>query len=220
MTTDREIDEAIKALAEPATPHEGDKPVTMSTCGGCGGPHRFDTSVPSVLWNRVVRAQGLSDYLCLPCIVRAFAKAGVSFPATLWGDGFDGLPIAVEINGAVSTAAREVSEQNNHLRGALSEIMDRARDAHTAACRARPASAPPVARATARQDALLAAAALVLQGCKDHHYHGSDEPCGICTDHAAAIRRRAGFELVTDLRPIASSTRRASRAPTVGERTP
>lgn len=51
-------------------------------CGGCGGPHRFDTSVPSVLWNRVIRSQGLSEYLCAACIVREFAKAGVSFTAT------------------------------------------------------------------------------------------------------------------------------------------
>lgn len=96
-------------------------------CGGCDGPHRFDTSVPSVLWNRVVRAQGLSDYLCTACIVRAFAKAGVSFTATLYGDGFDGLPIAVEINGATATTAHEVSEQNNTLRAALWDVHDRAR---------------------------------------------------------------------------------------------
>lgn len=91
-------------------------------CGGCGGPHRFDTSVPSVLWNRVVRAAGLADYLCATCVVRAFAKAGVSFTATLYGDDFDGLPISVEINGATSTAAHEIQEQNNSLRAALYKL--------------------------------------------------------------------------------------------------
>lgn len=98
-------------------------------CGGCGGPHRFDTSVPSALWNRVIRAQGLSDYLCTSCIVRAFAASGVSFTATLWGDGFNGLPLAVEINGEASTAAHELGEENNQLRATLISIHDCARAA-------------------------------------------------------------------------------------------
>ena len=68
----------------------------VSACGGCGGPHRFDTSVPSVLWNRVIRPLDIGEYLCLTCIVREFAKAGISFTATLWGDGLGGLPIAGE----------------------------------------------------------------------------------------------------------------------------
>lgn len=64
-------------------------------CGGCGGLYRFDTSVPSPLWNAVIRANGGSEYLCTACIVRAFAKAKVSFTATLWGDGFSGEGIVV-----------------------------------------------------------------------------------------------------------------------------
>lgn len=107
-------------------------------CGGCGGPHRFDTSVPSVLWNRVIREQGLSEYLCTACIVREFAKAGVSFTATLWGDGVDGIPIAVEVNGGIATAAHELDEENSHLRAALSAIQDRTDAALGDAQRGRP----------------------------------------------------------------------------------
>ena len=87
------------------------------------GPHRFDTTVPSVLWNRVIRARGDNEYLCTTCIVRAFARAGVSFTAVLYGDDFPGgLPIAVEINGALAVAAYELGEQNNTLRAALDEL--------------------------------------------------------------------------------------------------
>ena len=114
----------------------------VSACGGCGGPHRFDTSVPSVLWNRVIRPLDIGEYLCLACIVREFARAGVSFTATLWGDGFDGLPIAVEVNGAASRAAYELNEENNRLRSTLHEVHDRCRaaldDATRAALRATP----------------------------------------------------------------------------------
>jgi hypothetical protein len=106
-------------------------------CGGCGGPHRFDTSVPSVLWNRVIRSQGISEFLCTSCIVREFARAGVSFTATLWSDEFHGLPIAVEVKGAVSTAAHELDEENNRLRSALSKVHDQAREALDDATRPR-----------------------------------------------------------------------------------
>lgn len=88
----------------------------VEKCGGCGGPCEFETSVPSVLWNRVVRPLGGSEYLCLSCIVKAFAIAGVSFTGELYGGDFHGLPIAVEINGAVSTAPLELNEENNRLR--------------------------------------------------------------------------------------------------------
>lgn len=54
------------------------------TCGGCGGPHTFDTSIYSELWNGVIRANGYDDTLCLSCIVRAFGKAGVAFSARLF----------------------------------------------------------------------------------------------------------------------------------------
>lgn len=65
------------------------------TCAGCGGPHPFDTSVPSVDWNRVIRSQGLPEYLCLTCIVKAFATAKESFTASLWSQQWDGLPIQI-----------------------------------------------------------------------------------------------------------------------------
>lgn len=55
-------------------------------CQLCGGPHPFDTSVPSDRWNAVIRAKNLPDYLCLICIVQAFGEEGKSFTATLWGD--------------------------------------------------------------------------------------------------------------------------------------
>jgi len=64
-------------------------------CGGCGGPHRFDTSIPNELWNEVIRAKGISEYLCTSCIVREFALAGKDFTATLWSDDFNGVSLAV-----------------------------------------------------------------------------------------------------------------------------
>ena len=99
-----------------------DRDKELLNCDACDRPCAFETSVPSVLWNRVVRAQGLDEYLCAACIVRIFAKAGVSFTAELHGDGFNGLPIAVEINGAASTAPIELSEENNRLRVALAAL--------------------------------------------------------------------------------------------------
>lgn len=67
-------------------------------CAQCGGPHDFDTSVDSEIWNRVIRAKELPEYLCTTCIVREFAKAGESFSAKLWGEEFKGTPITVAIN--------------------------------------------------------------------------------------------------------------------------
>jgi hypothetical protein len=52
-------------------------------CAQCGGPHDFDTSIPSELWNHVIRAKGLPEYLCTTCIVREFVRAGTSFTANL-----------------------------------------------------------------------------------------------------------------------------------------
>lgn len=57
----------------------------LMTCQRCSGPHEFDTSVPSELWNTVVRPRGF-DTLCLNCIVVLFVEAGVDLRATLWGD--------------------------------------------------------------------------------------------------------------------------------------
>lgn len=59
-------------------------------CALCGGPHAFDTSVPTHLWNEVIRAQGLPEYLCTTCIVKEFVKARRDFTARLYGDGFAG----------------------------------------------------------------------------------------------------------------------------------
>jgi hypothetical protein len=86
------------------------------SCGGCGGPHRFDTSIPSVIWNRVIRAKGLSEYLCTSCIVREFALAGVSFTAELYGDDLHGMPIEVQIANQAATSVVEVNDENNRLR--------------------------------------------------------------------------------------------------------
>lgn len=94
-------------------------------CQWCGGPHLFDTSVPSVRWNAVVRARGLPDALCLSCIVAAFAEAGESFTATLWSgsDGpFDGLPIEIRIGNQAATDAATISNENTALRARLAVI--------------------------------------------------------------------------------------------------
>jgi hypothetical protein len=73
---------------------------TQPPCGRCGGPHRFDTSVDSVAWNRVIRAQTLPEYLCLSCIVLAFVAAGeTALNATLWGEGLDGVAVAMRFKG-------------------------------------------------------------------------------------------------------------------------
>lgn len=71
----------------PSDSHEG-TPVAAPVnppCGLCGGPHPYDTSVPSILWNAVVRVRALPEYLCLTCIVRIFAQSGESFTAELIG---------------------------------------------------------------------------------------------------------------------------------------
>lgn len=71
--------------------------VLAGRCSGCGGPHEFDTSVPSELWNKVIRGGGYADYLCLTCIVAAFAHQGQDFTATLWGGNFRGTAIEVRV---------------------------------------------------------------------------------------------------------------------------
>lgn len=91
-------------------------------CGGCGGPHQFDTSVPSVAWNAVIRARGLSEFLCTTCIVREFVLAGRSFTAEL----FDGKTksdesvtfhtIEVRVDGQAALDAAAVQSENNDLR--------------------------------------------------------------------------------------------------------
>jgi len=88
-------------------------------CSGCGGPHPFDTTVPSVVWNAVIRANHLPDYLCLTCIVAAFVRVNRSFTANLIGGGFHGIPIEVRVNGVVAQDASRISEENTRLRSAL-----------------------------------------------------------------------------------------------------
>ena len=94
-------------------------------CSGCGGPHPFDTSVPSVVWNDVIRAKGLPEYLCLTCVVREFVRARRSFTATLWGDGCGGFPIEVRMNTAVARDAEAISEENTALRVKIRDLEGR-----------------------------------------------------------------------------------------------
>lgn len=89
-------------------------------CNGCGGAYRFDTSLPSVVWNRIMRVNGEGpELLCAACIILAFVKAGESFTAELFGAGFTGVPIEVRINGAAATDAALIQGENNQLRAAL-----------------------------------------------------------------------------------------------------
>lgn len=103
----------------------------QSLCAGCGGPHQFDTSVPSPLWNQVIRTKGLPEFLCTTCIVREFVRAGVSFSATLWSveHNFRGLPISVSVGGNIDWTVARLMDENAELRAALSFILDKARDA-------------------------------------------------------------------------------------------
>lgn len=110
----------VRACSSAPAPAE----TTQPPCSQCGGPHPFDTTVPSAHWNAVIRAQGLPDYLCLTCIVREFAKRGESFAATLTGDGFHRLPIEVRIGTQEARTAHLVSEQNTRVRAVLSSLLD------------------------------------------------------------------------------------------------
>lgn len=69
----------------------------LTHCQQCGGTHAFDMSLPSDVWNRVIRGGGYPDTLCSSCIIRAFAVAGESFTATLWGDNLEGIRITVTL---------------------------------------------------------------------------------------------------------------------------
>jgi len=101
----------------------GDTDTPNPPCGQCGGPHPFDTTIPSAVWNATIRAQGLPDYLCLTCIVRAFACAGQSFTAELIGGPFHGgLPIEVRVRGDVATDAARISDENTALRARIREL--------------------------------------------------------------------------------------------------
>lgn len=75
-----------------------DAHATEPPCALCGGPHPFDTTIPSALWNAVIREHGLPDYLCATCILRAFVQAGRSFTAELWSPELNGVPITVGVS--------------------------------------------------------------------------------------------------------------------------
>jgi hypothetical protein len=92
-------------------------------CQGCGGPHPFDTTIPSPLWNQVVRARKLPEFLCASCILRVFAGEGVSFTAELWGDRFTGMPIEVRVRSAAAEVAALLNAENTTLRAALVKAM-------------------------------------------------------------------------------------------------
>ena len=102
--------------------------MTDGICSGCGGPHRFDTSVPSTLWNAVVRAEHLPEYLCTTCIILAFVAADRSFTATLWGNGLNGVPIELRIHNQAAIDAQLVTEENNALRAELFRLQQHLAD--------------------------------------------------------------------------------------------
>ena len=85
-------------VVAPPTAPEGSGPIPASgsafdappPCSKCGGPHPFDTSVNSEQWNAVIRGGGLPDYLCLYCIIEAFAEAGQGFEAQLYSERLGG----------------------------------------------------------------------------------------------------------------------------------
>lgn len=66
-------------------------------CALCHGPHPFDTSVPSELWNAVIRAAGTPDFLCLFCIIEKFSEAKKGFSAKLYGDGLGQVSIRMRV---------------------------------------------------------------------------------------------------------------------------
>ena len=91
-------------------------------CDLCGGPHPFDTVVPSAVWNRVVRAQKLPDYLCLTCIVRTFVSAGESFTAELIGAAIVSTALEIRIDSRDAKDTVLVSEENTALRARIQEL--------------------------------------------------------------------------------------------------
>ena len=95
------------------------------TCSGCGGPHPFDTTVPSVVWNEVIRGDGLPDYLCMTCIVAAFVRVGRSFTASLVGSSFHCEAIEIRIHNKAATDAERISEENTRLRVSIFELQSK-----------------------------------------------------------------------------------------------
>lgn len=95
-----------------------------SKCRGCGGKYAFDTVVPSVVWNEVIRAKGTPEFLCAACIIREFAKADQSFTAELWSAEFAGLPVGIHFNCRSARTSQRVSEENTDLRRRLRAAED------------------------------------------------------------------------------------------------
>lgn len=91
-------------------------------CLQCGGPHDFDTSVPSAVWNATIRAKKLPEYLCLTCIVREFVREGKGFTAQLWNEEFNGVPIEIVVNGQNANDAAEISDENTAYRVRIREL--------------------------------------------------------------------------------------------------
>lgn len=108
-----QVEPFVPALA---AHREGPATADPPPCAKCGGPHPFDTSIPSPTWNAVIRAAELPDYLCLPCIVKAFIAAGQSFTATLFSDTMNGDEIEVTVNSALCQDVERLSEENNRFR--------------------------------------------------------------------------------------------------------
>lgn len=105
----------------------GGQPATPP-CAMCRAPYQFDTTIPSRVWNRVVRSRGLPEYLCTTCIVKVFAEAGESFTATLWGGKFNGLAIDLRVNWKRAQDAALVSEENTRLRVQIRALLDAMQD--------------------------------------------------------------------------------------------
>lgn len=96
--------------------------VAEPVCSRCHGPHPYDTSIPSVVWNAVVRAQNLPEFLCATCIIEVFVEQGQSFTATLWGGSMSGAAIEVRVNGQEARDAALILEENTRLRAEASVL--------------------------------------------------------------------------------------------------
>ena len=90
-------------------------------CTLCGGPHPFDTTIPAIIWNSVVRAAGLPEYLCLSCIITAFAEKKISFTAVLGIRG-NAIPVEISIDSRSSQDAAIISNENTQLRARIREL--------------------------------------------------------------------------------------------------
>jgi hypothetical protein len=117
---------------EPQTLKNSPQDFNQPRCNGCGGPCPYEMSIPSVLWNRVIRAdgpEGDNEYLCPTCIIHAFAGARVSFAAILSGDGVSGVHLEVSFDGesGLLGALASVQEENNRLRLDVARLQVKAR---------------------------------------------------------------------------------------------